>query len=898
LKTSESKATRSNADLRVESAGTGATARQSVHGTTLAQETSRRIAPSFGGPLSASDYSNLELSWITREIADAAMLRRVDAQEGREAIGQKGKRDCAGILFPCYWPDETHPHSLRLRRDNPDLKQGPDGKLKPDRKYYGEPGSSNRLYFPPGIDCSQLSDSTTPGVIVEGEKKALALQRLAWHGVEKPRFIPMAISGVWNWRGTVGKAEGPRGERVDVHGPINDLNRIVWSRRTVYVLFDADGATNDNVKWARTGLARELAKRDALIQFVNMPENCGVNGIDDLLNEWGPERVLELFEKSTPGIKVQVMPPPEFRSRPEGMFRVTTRNDQLTEIPLTNFQAAIVASTSLDDGVETKREFEIRGQQAGRSMSFSVPANRFAQMDWTIEFMGPNAITFPNQKDYARAAIQSASVEAAERVVFTHSGWRQINGRATFLHAGGGIDSDGAVQGIHVNLPGTLSRCELVLPVTSEALNAAVGFSLKLTELIPPSLGFPILAAVCRSVLGDPDFALHVAGETGAFKSELAALAQQFFGQGLDRMHLPGSWASTPNALEMLAFYAKDMLVAIDDFAPQGCAADVARYHAAADRVFRAAGNQSGRGRLDSNSRLRDPKPPRGLILSTGEDIPRGHSIRARLLILEVSKGEINADALSALQAAARAGEFVRAMGGFLKWMAGNFETVKASFEQRINDLRNQVLRDPAHARTPDIIANLQAAFESYVDFCEDSGSIDAGYRERLAGACWNELRDSAKAQAKHHAAAEPAARFVSLIQACLSSGQAYLAAPDSTPPRQSPEDCGWRNNGSSDWSPRGTCIGWTDRDDIYLEPIAAHQVVQNASRDVGETMPVSEQVLRKRLREKGYLASIDERRETNTVRRKIGGSSKNVLHFLRSTLLPSEDKEDGEVSA
>src|SRR5260370_42080221 len=110
----------------------------------------------------------------------------------------------------------------------------------------------------------------------------------------------------------------------------------------------------------------------------------------------------------------------------------------------------------------------------------------------------------------------------------------------------------------------------------------------------------------------------------------------------MTRLHLPGAWSSTGNALEALAFQAKDTLFVIDDFAPQGSGTDVSRYHAAADRVFRAAGNHSGRGRLDSTAKLREPKPPRGLILSTGEDIPRGHSVRARLWILEVSKGAID----------------------------------------------------------------------------------------------------------------------------------------------------------------------------------------------------------------------------------------------------------------
>ena len=130
-----------------------------------------------------------------------------------------------------------------------------------------------------------------------------------------------------------------------------------------------------------------------------------------------------------------------------------------------------------------------------------------------------------------------------------------------------------------------------------------------------------MLAATYRAVFGEADIALHLAGETGAFKSEVAALHQQHFGAGMNRLHPPGAWSTTGNALEIMAFYAKDTLFVIDDFAPQGSGTAMARYHAAADRVVRAAGNHAGRGRLDATAKLREQKPPRALILSTGEDV-------------------------------------------------------------------------------------------------------------------------------------------------------------------------------------------------------------------------------------------------------------------------------------
>jgi len=87
------------------------------------------------------------------------------------------------------------------------------------------------------------------------------------------------------------------------------------------------------------------------------------------------------------------------------------------------------------------------------------------------------------------------------------------------------------------------------------------------------------------------------------------------------------------------------------------------------------------------------------------------------------------------------------------------------------------------------------------------------------------------------------------------------------------------------------------DGGDIYLEPTGAYRVIQMMARDMNEPFATSEQTLKKRLCEKGLLASVDARRETLTVRRSIAGSTKSVLCFLRSTLLPEapDDKDDDD---
>jgi hypothetical protein len=160
--------------------------------------------------------------------------------------------------------------------------------------------------------------------------------------------------------------------------------------------------------------------------------------------------------------------------------------------------------------------------------------------------------------------------------------------------------------------------------------------------LAPDPVAFSHLAMTYRAAIDSPEFSGWLSGPTGAQKSKLAALCQQHYGAEMIRVRLPGNWASTDNALEGMAFVAKDALFVIDDFAPPTSRADGDRQHRVAERLIRGQGNHAGRQRMRQDGTLRPPKPPRGPILATGEDIPRAHSIAARLWAVEVRKGEVN----------------------------------------------------------------------------------------------------------------------------------------------------------------------------------------------------------------------------------------------------------------
>jgi hypothetical protein len=176
-----------------------------------------------------------------------------------------------------------------LRRDRPDHEYDFSGNLKTRQKYLSPPGRSNMLYVVPGVEPELLRDANIPVVITEGEFKALALRRLATHGSPpQPRFLPLGLSGVYNWRGTVGKTVGPDGSRLDVKGTIPDLDWVAWQGRKVVIAYDSDIVTKDLVRIARSELAAHLRGRGALVGFLEWDVAKG-KGIDDHLAIVGPD---------------------------------------------------------------------------------------------------------------------------------------------------------------------------------------------------------------------------------------------------------------------------------------------------------------------------------------------------------------------------------------------------------------------------------------------------------------------------------------------------------------------------------------------------------------------------------------------------------------------------------
>ena len=158
-------------------------------------------------------------------------------------------------------------------------------------KYKSAYGDNRRLYYPPGAK-EKLQDKTIAMVLVESEKAALSMTACAERlGL---RLLVLAMGGCWGWSMTSRK-HNELGVEVDQKGSLWDLCYV--EGREVFVLVDANVATNTKVQSAERALKKMLRRKKAVrIRTCRLPLIDGVNGPDDYIAQCGDEAMLEVLD--------------------------------------------------------------------------------------------------------------------------------------------------------------------------------------------------------------------------------------------------------------------------------------------------------------------------------------------------------------------------------------------------------------------------------------------------------------------------------------------------------------------------------------------------------------------------------------------------------------------------
>jgi hypothetical protein len=530
---------------------------------------------------------------------------------------------------------------------------------------------------------------------------------------------------------------------------------------------------------------------------------------------------------------------------------------------LANFDARIVDEVAYDDGAEVVRAFKVRGRLASGAAlpDARVTAAEFGSMSWVASAWGAKALVSAGNgaKDHLRAAIQVLS-SPTERLVFRHTGWRHHQGQWIYLYQGGGVGAND----ITVELDPPLDR--FVLPPAVDNLREAVALSLRLLDCAPASVAIPLLAATYAAPLSftiNPDFAIWLVGPTGSLKSELAALSQRHFGR-FDRKTLPGSWTSTENALEGRLFTVKDAVAVIDDYAPNADSRAQQELEKRAQRIIRGIGNHASRGRLRADLSQQPDRPPRGLVICTGEDLPTGHSIQARLVIVEVDRERLDLRAIAELQASND--RLSHAMRGYIEWLQPEIPLLQKRLPIRIGKLRDELHQVGSHLRQADALAQLRCAFELLLEFAEHVGALESRRGDELRVLASNTLRGIGETQGAVLKDLEPAERFMSILGTLIEQRRVRLIEKGASPRADDAET-----------------VGWYDRDFAYLLPEAARRRVATFLRESGEAWAYSAHALNKALVRKGVVLPGPDGRPEMQVR--VGDSRRRVLRVRLQSL-------------
>jgi hypothetical protein len=451
----------------------------------------------------------LEARAIAPEIADQRGYFSAERRRDLEALGFQGQQ--AQLVPALVIPILNVRGEVAFHQLRPDHPRERNGKRM---KYETKAGVRMVVDVPPGAR-EVLMNPTVPLFITEGPMKADA--------AVSQGLGCIALLGVWNWRGK-NEFGGTLALACWESIPLND--------RIVFVCFDSDVMVKPQVAQALARLGAFLKGRGAQLHLIYLPpaQDGSKQGLDDFFA--AGHSVEELLGCATTELRgmqersdASAYAPPYLLV--DGRITVERQTKEGTiDVPLCNFDARIVAEEVYDDGVERSTQYRIEGSlPSGEQLpAVNVAAERLGAMQWVAAW-GNNAVIFAGQttRDHLRTAIQLLSGDVPRTTVYTHLGWTTIGDTPAYLHAGGAIGAEGAIEGVAVLPPEPLRHFVLPEPPSTEALVKAVRASLAVLGVAKDRITVPLLSGVYRSAIDFVDLSLHFAGLTGPASSRASS---------------------------------------------------------------------------------------------------------------------------------------------------------------------------------------------------------------------------------------------------------------------------------------------------------------------------------------------------------------------------------------
>lgn len=528
-----------------------------------------------------------------------------------------------------------------------------------------------------------------------------------------------------------------------------------------------------------------------------------------------------------------------------------------TEKPICDFVVWPTQEILRDDGTASIRYIELEGilPDLSRLPKITMTMEDFGGMKWPGLMWGMKAAIQPFREKELRYCLQKMSQSGIpESSVYTFLGWKKIDNEWIYLHAGGAIGADN----VRIDLPEKLQNYRL--PGKVQDLNLAIKTSLKLLDIGPAKIMYPLVAMAFLSPLMEsfrkagiePAVLLYIWGISGSKKSTIIALVLCLFGR-FDNKTLPASFRDTAMGIELMAFIAKDTLLPVDDLYPTQDPKEQQKLNGVLEYIMRNQGDRRGRSRLvpgKSDYALQSGHPPRGLVVASGEIQPLSGSSLARAYTCNITSDDLDNEKLKAAQD--QRDLLSQAMVGYLKWLAPQIDELSNTLSGRFDELRGKAREDAKvqgrHGRLNEAVADLYIGLEMFFKFAVESGAITQEDADAHLKIGWETLNQGADSQTEMAQRNDVSQIFIQAILALKAQHRVHFASMDGTPPI---------------WDQgivpiKRELIGWgPDKDGIYyflMDP--AIKAVNELLRGQGENKFVRKDMVLVELEQKELLAT------------------------------------------
>ncbi len=293
--------------------------------------------------------------------------------------------------------------------------------------------------------------------------------------------------------------------------------------------------------------------------------------------------------------------------------------------------------TQVNDDGQAEHMMRLHLRHDAHTTTLDVPSELFGDPNALQRFIAQKAgaiyTACAGMHRHLPNAILKLSGTFPTRQTYRFMGWTQIEGKWVYVSPLMSISAAGVLAEPHeVELESRLRDYHLTESAWTDSLSAfSTAIRVMPANLAPTLIAFTLLPLIQRflpAATAKP--AIHLSGTTGSGKSEIAAVMASFYGD-FARDSPPAQWGDTVNTVEALGYSLADALYWVDDY--KTIYADTRTF----SRLMQSYSRSMGRGRLTREAKLRQERPCRGHLLSTGETTLEGEaSVLSRMLVLDI----------------------------------------------------------------------------------------------------------------------------------------------------------------------------------------------------------------------------------------------------------------------